>query len=54
MKREIAIKMIDDLANVVTTSIPDKLEIMGKEYSIKEDITQGNPSFQYVLAKSIY
>ncbi len=42
MKREEAIKMIDDLANVVATSIPESITILGKEYHIKEDVTEGN------------
>ncbi len=39
MKSEEAIRIIDDIANVISIEIPDEIDIEGKKYQIKEDIT---------------
>ena len=54
MKREDAMKKIDDLANVVVTEIPEVIVIDGKEYSIKEDVTRGNREEMLVKYAEIY
>ncbi len=54
MKREEAMKKIDDLANVVVTEIPEVIVIDGKEYSIKEDVTRGNREEMLVKYAEIY
>ncbi len=41
MKSEEAIKKLDSLVNVLTVDIPESVEIDGKEYRIKEDISSG-------------
>ena len=41
MKSEEALKKLDSLVNVLTVDIPEVVEIEGKEYRIKEDITRG-------------
>ncbi|AGB04631.1 hypothetical protein AciM339_0751 [Aciduliprofundum sp. MAR08-339] len=39
MKREEAIRRIDNLVNVLAVEIPDEIEIYGRVYSLKEDIS---------------
>ncbi len=54
MKREEAIKKIDDLANVVLTEIPETIEINGKSYNIKEDITHGEREEMIIKYEELY
>jgi len=54
MKREEAIKEIDDLANVVATSIPERVTILGEEYRIKDDVTKGDREEMLVMYADLY
>jgi len=54
MERDKAIEMIDDIANVVITQIPDTINIDGVLYPIKEDITRGDRGAMLVKYSNIY
>ena len=42
MKSEEALKIVDDLANVVIVTIPDEIVIDGRKYEIKDDMRGGD------------
>lgn len=42
MKRDEAIKIIEDMANILSVSIPETIEVEGVIYKIKKDIVEGN------------
>ena len=42
MKRDVAIKIIDDMASILAVSIPEYIEIDGENYNIKDDILKGD------------
>ncbi len=44
MKREDAIRKIDNLVNVIATEIPDEIEVYGKIYHLKRDISSEDTS----------
>ncbi|GEM_PF-2453562 len=54
MRREDAISIIDDLANVVITQIPDEITVFGRKYQIKKDITEGNREKALVKYVDLY
>ncbi len=54
MRREEAIRKIDDLANVVSTSIPEKITVLGREYRIKEDVMHGDREEALIKYAELY
>ncbi len=54
MKKEEALKKIDDLANVITVEIPEEIEIENVKYQVKEDITQGNREKMLAKYSALY
>ena len=54
MKRDKAMEMIDDLANVVSVEIPEKIEIDGRVYYIKDDIASGDRLSNFRKYEGLY
>ncbi len=54
MKSEEAIRIVDDIANVVIVDIPDEIEIEGKKYKIKEDITSDRREEMLRIYEELY
>ena len=54
MNRDDAINFIEDIANVLSVSIPESIEINGEEYMIKEDVLEGDREKMLAKYQDVY